>query len=87
MGLADAVVAVAIYPLTWVPIMQVYIGWTVRTCSCAEFWEVAGVAGAPACSSCGLQLKGEGSLQDMSQEKWKSPSVALRVEKYEARPS
>lgn len=56
MGLTDAVVAVTIYPLTRVPIVQIDVGWTVRTRSCAELWEVAGIAGAPACSSCRLQL-------------------------------
>ena len=59
MGLTDAVVAVAIHPLTWVPIVQVHIGWAVRTGTRAELWEVAGIAGVPARRSRRFQLEGE----------------------------
>lgn len=60
MGLTDAVVAVAVHPLTRVPVMQVHVGWAVGAGPCAELRKVAGVAGVPACCSCRLQLKGEG---------------------------
>lgn len=59
MGLTDAVVAVAIHPLTWVPVVQVHIGWAVWTGPRAELWEVAGIAGVPARRSCRFQLEGE----------------------------
>ena len=62
MGLADAIVAVAIHPLAWVPVVQVHVGWAVRTGPRAELREVAGVAGVPTRSSRWLQLQGEGSL-------------------------
>lgn len=62
MGLADAIVAVAIHLLAWVPIVQVHIGWAVRTGPSAELREVAGVAGVPTRGSRRLQLQGEGSL-------------------------
>lgn len=55
-GLADAVVAVAIHPLARVPVVQVHVGWAVRTGPRAELWEVAGVAGVPTCGSRWLQL-------------------------------
>ena len=61
-GLADAVVAVAVHPLTRVPIVQVHVGRAVRTGPRAELREVAGVARVPARRSCRFQLKGEGHL-------------------------
>lgn len=61
-GLADAVVAVAVHSLTRVPVVQVHVGRAVRTGSRAELREVAGVARVPARCSCRLQLKGEGRL-------------------------
>lgn len=61
-GLADAVVAVAVHSLTRVPVVQVHVGRAVRTGSRAELREVAGVARVPARRSCRLQLKGEGRL-------------------------
>lgn len=60
MSLADAIVAVAVHTLTWVPVVQVHIGWAVRAGPCAELREVTGVAGVPACRPCRLQLEGEG---------------------------
>lgn len=43
-GLADAVVAVAIHPVARMPIVQVHISWAVRAGSSAELWQVAGIA-------------------------------------------
>lgn len=54
-GLADAVVAVAVHPLTRVPVVQVHVGGTVRTGPRAELREVARVAGFPAGRSRGFQ--------------------------------
>lgn len=61
-GLADAVVAVAIHALARVPVVQVHVGRAVRTGPRAELREVAGVAGVPTCGSRWLQLQGEGGL-------------------------
>ena len=65
-GLADAVVAVAVHPLTRVPVVQVHVGGTVRTGPRAELREVARVAGFPAGRSRGFQLKGEGGVQPVT---------------------
>ena len=61
-GLADAVVAVAIHPLAWVPVVQVHVGRAVRTGPRAELREVAGIAGVPTRGSRRLQLQGQGGL-------------------------
>lgn len=63
MGLADAIVAIAIHSLAWVPVMQVHVGWTVRTGPRAELREVTGIAGAPARCPRWLQLEVEGGLE------------------------
>lgn len=47
-GLTDAIVAVAVHPLTRVPVVQVHVGGAVRAGPRAELWEVAGVARVPA---------------------------------------
>lgn len=59
-GLADAVVAVAIHALARVPIVEVHVGRAVRAGPRAEFREVAGIAGAPTGRARGLQLQGQG---------------------------
>lgn len=58
-GLTDAVVTVAVHPLTRVPVVQVHVGRAVWAGPCAELWEVAGIAGVPACCSRRLQLERE----------------------------
>lgn len=63
MGLADAIVAVAVHALTRVPVVQVHVGWAASTGSRAELREVTGVAGAPARGPRRLQLQGEGGSE------------------------
>lgn len=48
MGLADAVVAVAIHAVAGVPVVEVDVRGTVGARPCAEFWQIAGIAGFPA---------------------------------------
>lgn len=43
MGLADAVVAVAVHPVARVPVVQVHIRWAVRAGSRAKLWQIAGI--------------------------------------------
>lgn len=56
-GLADAVVAVAVQALARVPVMQVHVGRAVGAGARAELREVAGIAGVPARRSRRFQLK------------------------------
>lgn len=58
-GLADAVVTIAIYALAWVSIVQIDIGWAMWAGSGTELREVTGVARSSTCCSRGLQLQGE----------------------------
>lgn len=57
MGLADAVVAVALDAVTRVPVVQINVGGAVRAGARAELWQVAGVAGLPAQGASWLQLQ------------------------------
>lgn len=70
MGLTDAVVAVAIHPLTRVPVVQVHVAWAVGAGTRAELWEVTGVAGVPARRPCWFQLEGENKGVGSQQHSW-----------------
>lgn len=42
-GLADAVVAIAVHPVARVPVVQVHVSWAVRAGSRAKLRQIAGI--------------------------------------------
>lgn len=55
-GLADAVVAVALHVVARMAIMQINVGRAVRVGTSAELWQVTGVTGLSAERASGFEL-------------------------------